>query len=655
MRKTMSWLASVAAAVLAAGVVNAAEPATAKSPWPLWDGKESVADYAKRAGIAEVQKELDLGGGVSLKLTLIPAGKFKMGAPDERREVVEGVEVVVQGMEFTNGDWMMPDHEVTLSRPFYMGIYEVTQEQYAQIMGDTWDSRYKMGWQSQVCNNIASPEGYTKGKTYPECLLLWEEAAEFCDKVSAKTGSKVWLPTEAQWEWACKAGSKPNDSWYGGPKDKADFHNYENFVYINTQKKETLATAKATSGFRGIAPVGSFKPNPWGLYDMICNVREWCHDWYWRYHDDAPALDPTGPGISPPDHWHTGLMHVWRSDIFSSHYGYPGSVGRPFEWDGSKHRGPGFRVVVAMKSTDERALGTKAENPSKASVATAAAKDKILPKAPATTGPADPNVRVPAGCRAAAGTKAESYTKSGWAQAIVHEATGMEMVYIPAGKFLMGTPPDTTPLQPQSLLRRRAIEEKPHRVTLTKGFYMGKYEVTQAQWEKIMGHNPSLFKNVGPEAPVDTVFWAKCQEFCKKAGGGLRLPTEAEWEYACRAGTKEPYAGDLAQMGWYFENSNGTTHPVGTKKPNAWGLHDMHGNVWEWCQDYWGTASREAVTDPSGPATGGYGNPHVIRGGGWGDYGPHCISAIRGGFTTDRNQTFLAVGCRFVIPAGGAQ
>ena len=587
----------------------------APAAWPLWDGKESVADYAKRAGIKDVEMTLDLGGGVALKLTLIPAGKFIMGNLDERREVVEGVEVVTQ--EGGGGEWCLPDHEVTLSKPFYMGIYEVTQEQYAQVMGDTWDSRYKTGWQSQVNHSFASPEGYIKGKTYPEGLLLWEEAAEFCDKVSAKTGRKVWLPTEAQWEWACKAGCKPTDRWYGGPKDNADFHSYENFVFVDTQMKETLATAKATSGFRGIAPVGSFKPNPWGLYDMLANVGEWCHDWYWRYLDDAPALDPTGPGISPPDHWHTGLMHVWRGGMFS---GYSITVGRPFEWDGTKHRGPGFRVVVAMESAGEKAQEAKAGNVPKAAAA------KTSPKAPAT-GPVDPKLRVPAGCRAAAGAQAEPYTKTGWAQAIVHEATGMELVYIPAGKFLMGTPPDPTPNQPQSLLRRRALEEKPHRVTLTKGFYMGKYEVTQAQWEKVMGDNPSLFKNVGPEAPVDTVFWAQCQDFCKKAGGGLRLPSEAEWEDACRAGTEGPFAGNLDEMGWHLGNSDRSTHPVGQKKPNAWGLYDMHGNVREWCQDGFKDWYPDGeVTDPVGAKEGS----RIIRSGSWADYACWCRSAARG-------------------------
>jgi formylglycine-generating enzyme required for sulfatase activity len=159
--------------------------------------------------------------------------------------------------------------------------------------------------------------------------------------------------------------------------------------------------------------------------------------------------------------------------------------------------------------------------------------------------------------------------------------------------------------------------------------------------------------DAGPDAPVEMVSWDDCQAFCEKAGGGLRLPTEAEWEYACRAGTKGLRAGDdVDELGWCVENSDGTTHPVGMKKPNAWGLHDMHGNVWEWCQDWFDTYDKaDERTDPKGPAkeTG----DRVIRGGGWGDYGSHCFSGIRAPFAArgKPGPAFFALGLRPVIPA----
>ena len=160
-----------------------------------------------------------------------------------------------------------------------------------------------------------------------------------------------------------------------------------------------------------------------------------------------------------------------------------------------------------------------------------------------------------------------------------------------------------------------------HEVTITKPFYMGKYVVTQEQYEAIMGNNPSHFK--GAQNPVEMVSWDDAQAFCqklsKKSGKTVRLPTEAEWEYACRAGTSTKYYSgdseeDLKRVAWYEANSNDTTHPVGQKEPNKFGLYDMHGNVWQWCQDWYGDYTANEVADPQGPAQGA---SRVLRGGSW--------------------------------------
>ncbi len=241
--------------------------------------------------------------------------------------------------------------------------------------------------------------------------------------------------------------------------------------------------------------------------------------------------------------------------------------------------------------------------------------------------------------------------------------TTMTMVWCPPGKFMMGSP--TTEMD-------RRDNETQHEVTLSQGFWLGKYEVTQCQWQAVIGNNPSwcpqrevvrwkLWKWQIPvwrrdflvnswQLPVEQVSWDDCQEFCKKAGPGFRLPTEAEWEYACRAGSMRAYAGTgvLDEMGWYHGNSGSKTHRVGRKKPNAWGLCDMHGNVFEWCQDLYGKDYPvNAVIDPTGPAAGGL---RVIRGGCWNASSGLCRSAIRGGYDVPGHR-ICELGFRVVLPA----
>ena len=197
----------------------------------------------------------------------------------------------------------------------------------------------------------------------------------------------------------------------------------------------------------------------------------------------------------------------------------------------------------------------------------------------------------------------------------------MEMIYCAPGSFMMGSPEDE---------KYRDGDEIRHQVTLTKGFWLGKYPVTQAQWRRVMGANPSHF--AGENNPVESVSWNDCKKFIKKInsakGLDARFPTEAEWEYACRAGTEGAYSGtgDLDDMGWYYVNSDDETHPVGEKEPNAWGFHDMHGNVNEWCGDWYGSYPHGVVTDPKDPSSGGN---RVLRGGSWIHYASYCRSANR--------------------------
>ena len=201
----------------------------------------------------------------------------------------------------------------------------------------------------------------------------------------------------------------------------------------------------------------------------------------------------------------------------------------------------------------------------------------------------------------------------------------MQLVLIRPGSFQMGS--------------AKGSDEKPtHKVTITKPFYLGKYVITQEQWQQVMGNNPSRFKNA--QHPVEQVSWDDCQNFIAKLneklpGQTFRLPTEAEWEYACRAGTTTDYSfGDneaaLGEYAWYTGNSGATTHPVGEKKPNPWGLYDMHGGVWEWCADWYaGSYTAGDQTDPVGPSSGA---GRVLRGGAWYLDTAYCRAAFRGDF-----------------------
>lgn len=232
----------------------------------------------------------------------------------------------------------------------------------------------------------------------------------------------------------------------------------------------------------------------------------------------------------------------------------------------------------------------------------------------------------------------------------VSVADGVELrfVRIAPGTFVRGSPP-TEP-------GRDRDEGPAHAVTITRAFHLGVHEVTQAQWTAVMGSNPAVFRR-GPDSPrrpVESVSWEDCQRFIARLNargvGRFRLPTEAEWEYAARAGstTRFPWGDDPKEYithahAWANSRSYAITHPVGEKPPNAWGLHDLHGNVWEWCSDWYGPYAEGPQRDPTGPAAG---RERVFRGGSWYDFPVSLRSANRHRHGPDGRYT--AVGLRLV-------
>jgi formylglycine-generating enzyme required for sulfatase activity len=237
-------------------------------------------------------------------------------------------------------------------------------------------------------------------------------------------------------------------------------------------------------------------------------------------------------------------------------------------------------------------------------------------------------------------------------QGKITNSLGMEFVLINPGKFMMGSPEDEL---------GRYTGERLHPVNLTKPFYMQTTEVTQTQWKAVMNNNPSSHKRCGDNCPVEQVSWKDVQKFIqmlnqKEGLDNYRLPTEAEWEYACRAGSTTAFFNgritklqcerdeNLDSIGWYCGNSNNTIQPVAKKRPNAWGLYDMSGNVQEWCQDWFGPYPYDEVTNPKGRPSGSY---RVMRGGVWYSPARDCRSASR--FGSPPHYRFRHIGFRLCM------
>ena len=493
-------------------------------------GKSNI--YGFRVALAPVSFvpgkniTVPLSEDVSLDMIWIKSGTFMMGSPEDElgRSKSE------------------TQHQVTLTKGYWLGKFEVTQAQYEAVMGK-------------------NPSNW-KGSDLPVESMTWFDAKEFCAKLTAiereagrlLEGYEFTLPTEAQWEYACRAGTT---TALNSGKNLSDMYECPEMDEVGWYDGNSDDTTH---------PVGQKQPNAWGLYDMHGNVNEWCLDWLGDYPTSA-VTDPTGSVA--------GEYRVMRGGSWFDFASGSRSAFRDRSYPDTGWGLAGFRLALVY----------------------------------------NPSITIP-----------------------LSDTVDLNLIWIKPGTFLMGSPENEL---------GRDYNETQHQVTLTKGYWLGKYEVTQAQYEAVMGTNPSW--NEGADLPVEWVSWNEAMEFCakltasEKAAGRLpegyeyTLPTEAQWEYACRAGTTTALNSgknlsdmnqcpEMDEVGWYDGNSDKKTHPVGQKLPNAWGLYDMHGNVHEWCLDWYGAYQTSAVTDPEGPAEG---EGRVARGGNRHRYASGCRSAKR--------------------------
>lgn len=619
---------------------NADAPQPAIAPFDTTQAKQYQEAWAKH-----LDMPVEYTNSVGMKFVLIPPGEFIMGsAPEEIEEALAETKKVdpqntLNGRECVKS--AAPRHKVILTQPFYVGTTEVTQAQYERVIGSNPSQFASSGRASAAVKGIDT-------SSHPVDSISWSDAADFCRKLSQHENLRPFylkdksasaaleslgyrLPTEAEWEFACRAGA--NESEAGIEDHEQALHGW--------YKPHSLSRPHA---------VRELKPNAFGLFDMRGNVWEWVEDWldvdYYSRFADSPAIDPTAPAIG-------SSKRVFRGGSWSDRAPFCRASNRGAFDPESRFGSFGLRVVLPPAAA--KALIAGNSDPS-----------------PQTTGRHDWPADAPKPAIAPFDTIQAKQYQDAWAKYLevpVEYTNSLEMkfVLIPPGEYLMGSTATEVANEAHFVDKSDArwmeclqTEAPQHRVILTDALYVGIHEVTQKQFRALSDQTKAVAKADEEDRPILWVTHANAEDFCgrlcvheglpdgKKQGdkadvsteGGYRLLTEAEWEFACRAGTTTrfwpgPEESDLEETCWYRNNSRGHTHSVGTRRPNSFGLHDMLGNAWEWCQDQWSptyyaaSASGSAV-NPQGPeSTMGI---FVARGGDWHDAAAVCRTAFRYGF-----------------------
>ncbi|MDP8240375.1 MAG: choice-of-anchor D domain-containing protein, partial [Candidatus Hatepunaea meridiana] len=571
------------------------------------DNEEMTIDLT---GFGLLEQEFELADDITITMVKIPAGSFMMGA---------------QGNDQDALDFERPRHRVNLDYDFWIGKYEFTQAQWQAVMG----------------NNPSR----TRGENHPVDRVSWNDVQDLEESLN----NEFRLPSEAEWEYACRAGHDETRFWWGDDPNYEEIHNY---------------------AWRGVeyellgAPtheVGQLAPNPWGLYDILGNLYEWCED---EWHDNYNGAPDDGSA------WLDGDGSRKKRGGCMQH---PNFNARPSSINANQqNEGPfdnGFRLVrsvsvpdiavspealdfgeVVVNNSEDLTLTISNEGNANLTISeitvdseffsvnfegelviepdgseevtvTFAPEEFGLHEGVLTINSDDPDQN---------GLTVD-LTGFGLIEQEFELADGVNitMVRIPAGSFMMGAQDGERDAQ--------GTEYPRHRVTLEYDFWMGKYEVTQAQWERVMGDNPAHDYGVGDNYPVYSVTWTDIQGFEERLVEGFRLPSEAEWEYACRAGHDETrfFWGDdndyeeIYDYAVFNDNNPNGVAEVSTKRPNPWGLYDMSGNIYEWCED-WYHGNYNGAPDDGSPWIEGGGQMRVLKGGAWFVAPEHCRSALRG-------------------------
>ena len=581
---------------------------------------------AKQARAHQVAWATHLGtpveytNSIGMKFVLVPPGEFTMGNTEEEIET----NLTKAGAD---GIWKecieseAPQHKVILTHPIYIGVNEVTQRDYQKVFG-TNPSHF-----SSAGPGKAAVAGLDT-TSHPVEMVSWNDAAEFCAKLSEMDELKPWyvrvgetvtpldgngyrLPTEAEWEFACRAGTTTR-YWTGDTEDEL--------------KRAGWFNENSRTRTHG---VGELIANPLGLSDIHGNVWEWVEDsWhptYYKQFADKPAINPSSS-------FSVGSQRVIRGGDWSYIASTCRSSGRLARILTYRNHYLGFRVVLPVAAV--RKARNKQANADRQGWLADAPKPAIAPFDAA---------------------HAKKHQEE-WAAHLkvpveTTNSVGMKMIVIPPGEFNMG---------------HGQVE-----VTLTRPFRIGKYEVTQGEFRAVMKSNPSYFSAAGDGQnavvglntnafPVEMATWDEATAFCRLLtaaerrdgklpdGWEYRLPTDAQWEYACRAGTFSVYIfgnapTELGDYTWYLANSDRRTQGVGQKRSNAWGLHDMNGNVWEWCRD-WHAERHMGGLDPEVTLDSAL---RVFCGGSYENEAGECRSAVR--YRGSPDQRNPAIGFRVTL------